>query len=53
MERCTEKELQNVIGGVSTVCEFDLWGYVKKAVDFVLEYRDEFIRGFRRGWNKF
>ena len=53
MERCSEKELQLVVGGVSTVCEFDLWGYVKKAVEFILEYREEIIRGLKKGWNKF
>ncbi len=53
MERCSEKELQLVVGGVSTVCEIDLWGYVKKAVEFILEYREEIIRGLKKGWNKF
>ena len=53
MERCNEKELQFVVGGVAAVCKVDLWEYVEKAVGFLKEYSQEIIRGFRRGWNKF
>ena len=53
MKKCYEKELQSVVGGVSAVCAFDLWEYVQNAVDFIMEYGAEIIRGFKRGWNKF
>lgn len=53
MEKCYEKELQSVVGGVSSVYAFDLWEYVQSAVDFLKEYSAEIIRGFKRGWNKF
>ena len=53
MEKCYEKELQSVVGGVSSVYAFDFWECVQYAVDFIKEYSAEIIRGFRRGWNKF
>lgn len=50
---CCADELQFVIGGTTAVCEFDLWGYFKKAFEFLKEYHQEIIRGFKKGWNNF
>ena len=46
-------ELQNVIGGTAVECVDGFWDYVKKVVDFIMEYHQDIIDGFRRGWNKF
>ena len=48
MQECT-----SVKGGVAAECINDLWDYVIQAFDFIVEYRNEIIEGFRRGWNKF
>ena len=53
MERCFEKELQEVKGGTSAVYALDLGGCLKKVLSFLKEYKEEIIRGLRRGWNKF
>jgi hypothetical protein len=53
MESCFEKELQEVKGGTSAVYAFDLGGYIEKALDFLKEYKDEIIRGLKKGWNRF
>ena len=45
------QELQFVRGGVSAACFQDIWGYVKNAFEFLMEYRDDIIKGFRKGWN--
>lgn len=41
------------MGGTSAVYEFNLWGYIKKAFDFIKEYHQEIIRGLKKGWNNF
>ena len=53
MERCFEKELQEVRGGAAAICEFDLGGYIEKAIKFLKEYKDDIIRGLKKGWNRF
>lgn len=47
------KELQYVRGGVSVACFENLWEYVKKAVNFIMDYHKEISEGFKKGWNKF
>jgi|GEM_PF-4505310 len=46
-------ECVEVKGGVAVACLDNFWGYIKKAFDFIIEYKDEIIEGFKRGWNKF
>ena len=53
MERCFEKELQEVMGGTAAVYEFNLGEYIDKAVKFLKEYKDDIIRGLKKGWNRF
>lgn len=50
---CHANELQFVMGGTTAVYEFDLWKYFKKAFEFLKEYHQEIIRGFKKGWNNF
>ncbi|MBQ2133663.1 MAG: hypothetical protein II202_06185 [Bacteroidales bacterium] len=48
------EQMQYVMGGTAAVAGLDgLWDYVKKAVDFIMEYHKDIIDGFKRGWNKF
>ena len=47
------KDLQYVRGGVSVACFENLWEYVKRAVNFIMEYHKEISEGFKKGWNKF
>lgn len=53
MERCYERELQEVRGGTSAVCAIDLNGCIEKAIKFLKEYKDEIIKGLKKGWNRF
>ena len=53
MERCFERELQEVRGGTSAVYAFDFSGCIEKAIKFIKEYKDEIIRGLKKGWNRF
>ncbi len=45
------QELQFVRGGVAVACLDNLWDYVKKAFNFIMEYQEDFVRGFKKGWN--
>ena len=46
-------QMQYVMGGAAIECLDGFWDYVKKAFDFIIEYHQDIIDGFRRGWNKF
>lgn len=37
-------------GGVAVAFLDNFWGYIKKAISFVKEYRNEIINGLKRGW---
>ena len=50
---CCARELQFVIAGTATVCEFNLLGFFKKVFDFIKEYHQEIIRGLQNGWYNF
>ena len=51
---CLEMEqMQYVMGGTAAECLDGFWDYVKKAVDFIMEYHKDIIEGFKKGWNKF
>lgn len=51
---CTSlQECASVKGGIAVECADNLWDYVKQAFDFIVEYRNEIIEGFKRGWGKF
>lgn len=50
---CSINELQFVTGGVATAYEFNLGEYFKKIFNFIKEYHQEIIRGFKKGWNNF
>lgn len=47
------QESASVKGGVAAECMDNLWSYVKNAFDFIMEYRNEIIEGFKKGWQKF
>lgn len=53
MERCFEKELQEVRGGTAAVYKIDIGEYLSKAFKFLKEYKDEIVRGLKKGWNRF
>lgn len=53
MERCFEKELQEIRGGTAVVYEFNLGDCIDRAIRFLKEYKDEIIRGLKKGWNRF
>lgn len=44
-------EMEFIRGGVSSVAQFDLWGMIKDAFNFLMEYKKEILKGFKRGWN--
>lgn len=46
-------EMQYVLGGAEAECLEDFWEFVKKICDFIAEYQQDIIDGFRRGWDKF
>ncbi len=50
---CSAGELQFVMGGVATTCEFNLGECFRKVISFIKEYHKEIIRGFKKGWNNF
>ncbi len=47
------EQMQYVMGGSAAECLEGFWDYVKKAVDFIMEYHQDIIEGFKKGWNKF
>ena len=51
---CLEMDqMQYVMGGTAVACLDGFWDYVKQAFDFIMEYHQDIIDGFRKGWNKF
>lgn len=46
----SSQELVAIKGGVAVAFLDNFWGYIKKAISFVNEYRDEIINGLKRGW---
>jgi hypothetical protein len=53
MERCFEKELREIRGGTAVAYEFNLGECIDRALRFLKEYKDEIIRGLKKGWNRF
>ena len=53
MERCFEKELREIRGGPAVVYEFNLGECIARALSFLKEYKDEIIRGLKKGSKRF
>ena len=53
LEEIGSTELQFVRGGASVALLENFWESVKKVLDFIMEYQQEMVEGFKRGWNNF